>query len=92
MMLKSLATLAMLRFIGVQSNDFVQDDVQELLNDVAKKLRYLLSQEMKIRKVPALKFHYDSSIDYAAHIDTLLAKTREMSENVQASSSDDSEE
>ncbi len=73
-------------------NDFVQEDVQELLNDVAKKLRYLLSQEMKIRTVPALKFHYDSSIDYAAHIDTLLAKTREMTKKVQPSASDDSEE
>jgi len=71
--------------------NFVQEDVQDLLNDVAKKLRYLLSQEMKIRTVPALKFYYDSSIDYAAHIDTLLAKTREMSKSVQ-SSSDDSEE
>ena len=76
------------------SDDFVQDDLQELLNDVAKKLRYLLSQEMKIRKVPALKFHYDSSIDYAAHIDTLLAKTRELSKDVQDNnvSGDDSEE
>ena len=74
------------------NSDFVQADVQELLNDVAKKLRYLLSQEMKIRKVPALKFHYDSSIDYAAHIDTILAKTRAMTANMPASSSDDSEE
>ena len=47
---------------------------------------------MKIRTVPALKFHYDSSIDYAAHIDTLLAKTREMTKKVQPSTSDDSEE
>jgi len=74
--------------------DFVQEEVQDILNDVAKKLRYLLSQEMKIRTVPALKFQYDSSIDYAAHIDTLLAKTREMSKTVQSSaaSNDDSEE
>jgi len=74
------------------NKDFVQEEVQEQLDDVAKKLRYLLSQEMKIRTVPALKFHYDSSIDYAAHIDTLLAKTREMTKDVQSSSGDDSEE
>ncbi|MBT8142161.1 MAG: 30S ribosome-binding factor RbfA [Gammaproteobacteria bacterium] len=65
------------------SNDFDQSALQNKLTDVAKKLRYLLSQEMQIRKVPELKFIYDSSIDHAAHIDSLLAKTRELSKQVQ---------
>lgn len=71
------------------SKDFDQEALQEKLDDVAKKLRYLLSQDMQIRTVPVLHFVYDSSIDYAAHIDTLLAKTRELSKQVHL---DDSEE
>jgi ribosome-binding factor A len=70
-------------------NDFDQNALQLELDDASKKLRYLLSQDMQIRTVPQLHCIYDSSIDYAAHIDTLLAKTHELSKQVNL---DDSEE
>jgi ribosome-binding factor A len=71
------------------NTDYDQPELQFRLDDIAKKLRYLLSQEMRIRMVPELKFVFDSSIDHAAHIDTLLAKTRELSKHVRL---DDNEE
>lgn len=69
--------------------DFDQNELQIKLDDVSKKLRYLLSQDMQIRTVPQIHCVYDTSIDYAAHIDTLLAKTHELSKQVKL---DDSEE
>jgi len=70
-------------------SEFDREDIQERFNENAKRLRHFLSKDMHIRKVPELKFHYDETIDQAAHMDKLLAKTHEMSKQVQF---DDSEE
>jgi len=70
-------------------SDFDREEMQERLDNVSKRLRHLLSQEMRSRTVPQLKFLYDTSIDNAAHIDSLLEKTRELSKRVVR---DDSEE
>jgi len=65
-------------------------EVGERFKDNAKRLRHHLSKDMHIRKVPALKFVYDESIDHAAHIDSLFEKTRALSKTL--NSDDRSEE
>ena len=58
-------------------------EVNDRFMENAKRLRHFLSKDMHIRKVPELKFLYDESIDHAAHIDSLIEKTKEMSKSVQ---------
>lgn len=44
------------------SKDFDQEALQERLDDAAKKLRHLLSQDMQIRTVPVLHCVYGKSV------------------------------
>jgi len=74
-------------------SEFDRDDLQERFKENAKRLRHYLSKDMHIRKVPELKFFYDETIDHAAHMDKLLAKTHELSKQVHPDVlADDSEE
>ena len=42
------------------------------LNDLAKEFRMELSKEMRVRRVPELRFKYDDSVDRGERIEALL--------------------
>ncbi len=42
------------------------------LNEMAKEFRHELSQMLKIRRVPELRFRYDDSVDKGERIESLL--------------------
>jgi len=42
------------------------------LNEMAKEFRHQLSQVMRMRRVPELRFRYDDSVDRGERIDALL--------------------
>jgi ribosome-binding factor A len=42
------------------------------LNELAKEFRHALSQSMKLRRVPELRFRYDDSVDKGERIEKLL--------------------
>jgi ribosome-binding factor A len=44
----------------------------KLLNGMAKEFRHQLSQMMRLRRVPELRFRYDDSVDKGERIDALL--------------------
>ena len=43
-----------------------------ILNEAAPFLRMELGRELKVRKVPHLRFHYDDSLKRGAHINELI--------------------
>jgi len=42
------------------------------LNELAKEFRMELSKEMRVRRVPELRFKYDDSVDRGERIEALL--------------------
>lgn len=44
----------------------------KVLNKAANHLRYLLAHAIKLRVIPALRFYYDASIGYSAHLSSLI--------------------
>jgi len=42
-------------------------------------IKRTLAQRVSLRRIPALRFTYDSSIEYAGHIENLIDRTREES-------------
>jgi len=50
----------------------LRGELMALLEAKASSIRHLLSQQMTTRTVPALDFKYDESIEYGAHMDSLL--------------------
>lgn len=47
----------------------------KLLNKAQKHLRYVLAQEVDLRRTPKLYFHYDTKLLEAMRIDELLKKS-----------------
>lgn len=39
-------------------------------------IKYTLAQNLKLRYMPELQFHYDDSIDYGFHMDSVLKKIK----------------
>lgn len=50
-------------------------EVVETLKEMAKEFRYQLSQTMRMRRVPELRFRYDESVDKGERIEALLRKS-----------------
>lgn len=46
--------------------------LEKLLNKSSSFIRSILKKRLRIRKIPEIRFKYDSSIEYGEHIDTLL--------------------
>ncbi len=44
----------------------------KVLNKAANHLRYLLAHAIKLRVVPQLRFYYDASVSYSAHLSSLI--------------------
>lgn len=53
-------------------NEADHEDAQRGLKSAAGRLRKSLSDVLDVRRVPELHFKYDSSIEYAASIETVL--------------------
>lgn len=47
-------------------------DAVKALNEMAKEFRHELSQVMRMRRVPELRFKYDDSVDRGERIEALL--------------------
>lgn len=62
-------------YLSVFPSERAQEIVQNINNNV-KPLRYELGTRVgkQLRIIPELKFFVDDSLDYAQHIDELLAK------------------
>jgi ribosome-binding factor A len=61
------ATIYVTALIGDESKEAVA-----ALNELAKEFRHVLSQSMKLRRVPELRFKYDDSVDKGERIEKLL--------------------
>lgn len=57
-------------------NDEDREPAVEALNKAAGFLRHLLSERIRSRIVPSLKFIYDVSIERGASMETLIAQAR----------------
>jgi ribosome-binding factor A len=66
-----MATIYVTALIGDQSKEAVAG-----LNELAKEFRHVLSQSMKLRRVPELRFRYDDSVDKGERIESLLREGR----------------
>ena len=72
-----------LSYADVNVTVMVPDDSDEkivqsltILNEAAPFLRMELGRELKIRKVPRLRFHYDDSLKRGAQINELIHEAR----------------
>lgn len=63
-------------FITIMGDNDAEKIQQNLavLNDAAGYLRSLLGKVMKLRSVPQLHFHYDSTVTQGAHVSALIEK------------------
>ena len=61
--------------MGDNTEPVIQENLT-VLNDAAGFLRMLLGKAMKLRTIPQLHFHYDSSIERGAHLSALIDKAR----------------
>ena len=61
--------------MGDNTTEQIQSNL-DVLNDAAGFLRMLLGKAMKLRTIPQLHFHYDSSIERGAHLSALIDKAR----------------
>ncbi|AKX45672.1 ribosome-binding factor A [Thiopseudomonas alkaliphila] len=61
--------------MGDNTAEQIQSNL-DVLNDAAGFLRMLLGKAMKLRTIPQLHFHYDSSIERGAHLSALIDKAR----------------
>jgi ribosome-binding factor A len=52
-------------------------------------IRREIGKQLRLRIVPELVFHYDTSIDYGQHIESLLKGIQEKEENGRGNSQDD---
>lgn len=61
--------------MGDNTAEQIQSNL-DVLNDAAGFLRMLLGKAMKLRTIPQLHFHYDSSIERGAHLSALIDQAR----------------
>lgn len=59
-------------YVTIIGNDEVRDELVELLNDRKGEIRHLLSKRLTTRTVPAMKFEYDTSVEYGAKMEKML--------------------
>ncbi len=61
-------------YFTVLGQEGEQDESTKLLKVASGFLRKMLGQRMKLRTIPQLNFIYDDSIEYGAHLSTLIEK------------------
>ncbi|MGA9854981.1 MAG: 30S ribosome-binding factor RbfA [Gammaproteobacteria bacterium] len=60
--------------ISVLGAEGPQPEVVNALNHAAGFLRHILGRTLKLRSIPQLHFHYDDTLDRAAHLDALIKR------------------
>lgn len=60
-----------------ESDDAIRRQTEKILNDAAGFLRGELSQIMRTRITPHLRFHYDETIERGMHLTSLIKKARD---------------
>jgi len=53
------------------------EDMEKELNEAAPYLRKFVATGMDLRKTPILRFHYDTSLEYASKIDEIISDIHE---------------
>jgi len=64
-------------FVSVIGEDENRKHALDILNQMSRFLRHRLNDEIKLRTIPELTFHLDTSYDYYQKIDSLLKETKE---------------
>lgn len=54
-----------------------KEETQKSLNKAANYIELSLSKKIKIRKMPQISFHYDTSIEYGEQIEAKLKEIKE---------------
>ena len=63
-------------FISVLGDNEQKKKTLEGLNSAASHIRHEIAARLRLRSMPDLTFLYDESIEYGAHIEELLQKTK----------------
>lgn len=74
--LSSDLQLASVYFRIIDEEHLKQETVLKGLDSCKGFLKKALSSKIKLRRVPDMKFYYDTSIEYGSHIESLLSKTK----------------
>lgn len=69
----------------------IRSQTEAILNDAAGFLRSELARFLTTRITPALRFHYDESLDRGHHLTGLIRKAREQDEARKGDDSDSAE-
>lgn len=59
-------------YVTIIGNEELREELVELLNKRKGEIRHLLSKRLTTRTVPAMKFEYDTSVEYGAKMEKLL--------------------
>jgi ribosome-binding factor A len=69
-------------YFTVMGEDCDREECTKLLKVASGFLRKMLGQRMKLRTIPQLNFVYDDSIEYGAHLSTLIEDAVKSNVNV----------
>lgn len=64
-------------WVSVMGDDSVKHTSMEILTHAQNRIKELLSERVKLRYLPNLQFHLDTSIEYNTHIDEIISRLRE---------------
>lgn len=64
-------------WISIMGDDATKHTSMEILTHAQNRIKELLSGRVKLRYLPNLQFHLDTSIEYNAHIDEIISRLRE---------------
>ncbi|KZY64730.1 ribosome-binding factor A [Oleiphilus sp. HI0071] len=78
--------------LTLEENDANSDSVKQTLkalNSAAGFLRSQLGKMIKLRTIPQLRFHFDSSVGHGRKLDALITKARKKDSTSSSEESDD---
>lgn len=78
-------------YVTIIGNDEIRDELVELLNERKGEIRHLLSKRLTTRTVPAMKFSYDTSVEYGAKMEKMLHDIVEEDEHRQMKNATDND-
>ena len=68
-------------YFCTNENKRIKDDAVRAFKSAQGYIKRILSQNLELRYMPDLKFFYDDSIDYGAHIEKVLTSIRSNNES-----------
>lgn len=64
-------------WISIMGDNTAKHTSIEILLHAQNRIKELLAGRVKLRYLPSLQFHLDTSIEYNAHIDEIISRLRE---------------